>query len=90
MRANALAAAFEDPRFPPLSRHEWPAITLEVSLLSPPEPLTFTDETALIAQLQADNAALTAKIDAARAAAQAAKDADAATVDGQAVLDALA
>lgn len=52
VRANALAAAFEDPRFPPLSRHEWPAITLEVSLLSPPEPLTFTDETALIAQLR--------------------------------------
>ena len=48
------------------------------------------DQSALVAQLQADNATLTAKIDAARAAAQAAKDADAATVDGQAVLDALA
>lgn len=35
-------------------------------------------------------AALQGKIDAARLAAQAAKDADAATVDGQAVLDALA
>lgn len=35
-------------------------------------------------------AALQTKVDAARAAAQAAKDADAASVDGQPVLDALA
>lgn len=42
------------------------------------------------ADQSAQIAALQAKIDAARAAAQAAKDADAATVDGQAVLDALA
>ncbi len=36
------------------------------------------------------NLALQSKIDAAKAAAQAAKDADAATTDGQSVLDALA
>lgn len=61
------------------------SLTVQVIEGEPP-----ADQSALIAQLQADNAALTAKIDAARAAAQAAKDADAATVDGQAVLDALA
>lgn len=48
------------------------------------------DQSAVIAQLQADNAALRAKIDAAIAQAQADKDADAANVAGQGVLDALA
>lgn len=48
------------------------------------------DQSAQIAALTAANAALQAKIDAARTAAQAAKDADAANVEGQAVLDALA
>lgn len=48
------------------------------------------DQSAEIAALTTANAALQAKIDAARVAAQAAKDADAATIDGQAVLDALA
>jgi AmmeMemoRadiSam system protein A len=41
---NALAAAFRDPRFPPLEPREWPGITLEVSLLSPPEPLPCASE----------------------------------------------
>ncbi len=31
----ALAAAFEDPRFPPLTLRELPVITIEVSVLSP-------------------------------------------------------
>lgn len=48
------------------------------------------DQSAAISALTAANSALQAKIDAARVAAQAAKDADATTVDGQAVLDALA
>ena len=55
------------------------------------------DQSALVAQLQADLAAanadkagLQAKIDAAKAAAQADKDADNANVAGQGVLDALA
>ncbi|MEM0017480.1 MAG: TIGR00296 family protein [Candidatus Korarchaeum sp.] len=33
----ALAAAFEDPRFPPLSESELNKITVEVSVLTPPE-----------------------------------------------------
>jgi hypothetical protein len=44
VRRNARAAAFEDPRFPPLERREWPDITVEVSLLSPPEPLPCASE----------------------------------------------
>ncbi len=40
---NAIAAAFRDPRFPPLAPGEWPATELEVSVLSRPEPLPFRD-----------------------------------------------
>jgi AmmeMemoRadiSam system protein A len=39
VRANARAAAFADPRFPPLTAPEWPDTRVEVSLLTPPEPL---------------------------------------------------
>lgn len=62
-----------------------PGVTVDVIDGAPP-----ADQSAEIAALTAANAALQSKIDAARAAAQAAKDADAATIDGQAVLDALA
>ncbi|MGQ9723895.1 MAG: AmmeMemoRadiSam system protein A [Tepidimonas sp.] len=39
VRANAVAAAFDDPRFPPLTAQEWPATEVEVSVLSAPQPL---------------------------------------------------
>jgi len=32
----ARAAAFQDPRFPPLQPTEWPGVSLEISVLSPP------------------------------------------------------
>lgn len=38
---NAQAAAFEDPRFYPLSQEEFLHVTIEVSLLSEPEPLVY-------------------------------------------------
>jgi len=41
---NALAAAFQDPRFSPLSAPEFPRIHIEVSVLAEPQPLTFTSE----------------------------------------------
>jgi AmmeMemoRadiSam system protein A len=31
----AVAAAFHDPRFPPVQQEEWPDITVEISILSP-------------------------------------------------------
>lgn len=69
-------------------------VGLEVVVIDGQPPV---DQSALVAQLQNDLAAMTvardalaAKIAAAVAAAQAEKDADAATVAGQAVLDALA
>jgi AmmeMemoRadiSam system protein A len=44
VRANALAAAFRDPRFMPLGREEFNDIRVEVSLLSPTESLTVGSE----------------------------------------------
>ena len=39
VRRNAVAAAFDDPRFDPLQAHEWQHLRVEVSLLEAPEPL---------------------------------------------------
>lgn len=52
VRENALAAAFRDPRFAPVTAAEWPALRVEVSLLSTPEPLPVQDETDLLRQLR--------------------------------------
>jgi AmmeMemoRadiSam system protein A len=49
---NARAAAFRDPRFAPLTRHEYPDIEVEVSLLSPLEPLAFESEAQLLTLLR--------------------------------------
>ena len=40
---NAKAAAFQDPRFPPLRPEEFDQIKIEVSLLSIPQKLNYTD-----------------------------------------------
>lgn len=44
VRANAVAAAFRDPRFPPLARHELPRVRIGVSVLSALEPVPCRDE----------------------------------------------
>jgi AmmeMemoRadiSam system protein A len=49
---NALAAAFRDPRFKPLSAEELPITCVEVSLLTPAEPMSFTSEADALAQLR--------------------------------------
>jgi len=41
--ANARSAAFGDPRFVPLRPEEWESIEIEVSLLSPPVEVHYTD-----------------------------------------------
>jgi len=53
VRANAVASAFRDPRFAPLSKAEFADVLIEVSLLTPPEPLHFQDEQDALAQLNA-------------------------------------
>ncbi|MDP2791776.1 MAG: AmmeMemoRadiSam system protein A [Rectinemataceae bacterium] len=45
IRENAVAAAFDDPRFEPLAMSEFDRIRVEVSLLEPAIPMEFTDET---------------------------------------------
>jgi AmmeMemoRadiSam system protein A len=51
VRANALAAAFEDPRFPPLSAAELGDIVIEVSVLTQPESLEYDGATDLVQKL---------------------------------------
>jgi AmmeMemoRadiSam system protein A len=50
--SNALAAAFSDPRFPPLSAREYREIEVEVSLLSPIQPVTVESETHAVTLLR--------------------------------------
>lgn len=49
---NAVAAAFHDPRFPPLRREELERTRVEVSLLEPSQALDFIDEADAIASLR--------------------------------------
>jgi AmmeMemoRadiSam system protein A len=49
---NAYAAAFRDPRFPPLARRELARLAIHVSVLSPPEPMTFSSEADLLGQIR--------------------------------------
>ena len=54
VQQNALAAALRDPRFEPLTADELPFTRVEVSLLTPAEPMTFTSEVDALAQLRPD------------------------------------
>jgi len=49
---NAFAAAFRDPRFPPLAPDEFPELDISISVLTPAEPMAFDSEQDLIARLQ--------------------------------------
>jgi AmmeMemoRadiSam system protein A len=49
---NAFAAAFRDPRFPPLQEAEWPQVHVSLSLLTPAVPMVFDDEADLVRQLR--------------------------------------
>jgi uncharacterized protein len=53
VRANAVAAAFHDPRFRPLAPGEFDEVALEVSVLSALEPITFSDEQDALRQIRA-------------------------------------
>lgn len=52
VRANAVAAALRDPRFAPLRAPELAQTTVEVSLLSPLQTMTFASEADALAQLR--------------------------------------
>ena len=52
VRANAMAAALQDPRFKPVTAAEAPGLEVEVSVLSDAQPLHFANESHAIRQLQ--------------------------------------
>jgi hypothetical protein len=51
VRENAFAAAFRDPRFPPLTKGEFTSTSIEVSLLSAPQEAACGSEAELCARL---------------------------------------
>jgi uncharacterized protein len=52
VKANAVAAAFRDPRFSPLAARELEHTEIEISLLSALQPLAFASEADALAQLR--------------------------------------
>jgi AmmeMemoRadiSam system protein A len=52
IRENAINAAFRDPRFSPLTQEEFDEIQLEISVLTLPQELTYTDAKDLLNKLR--------------------------------------
>jgi AmmeMemoRadiSam system protein A len=52
VREHAVAAALDDPRFPPVSEHELHGIEIEVSRLTRPIPLEYKDASDLLSKLR--------------------------------------
>lgn len=50
--ANAVAAAFDDPRFPPLTKKEFEKLEIHISVLSPPEEMVFSTEEDVLRQIR--------------------------------------
>ncbi|NOZ53032.1 MAG: AmmeMemoRadiSam system protein A [Gammaproteobacteria bacterium] len=49
---NARSAAFFDPRFPPITQKEFTEIDISLSVLNPPQAISFTSEHDLLQQIQ--------------------------------------
>ncbi len=52
IRVNAINAAFRDPRFRPLSKQEWENVKIEISILTDPRPLAYSDADDLLNKLR--------------------------------------
>ena len=52
IRINAINAAFKDPRFRPLTRDEWKRVKIEISILTEPETLSYSDGEDLLKKLR--------------------------------------
>ncbi len=52
VKDNAVNAAFNDPRFAPLSKEEFPRIQIEVSLLTEPMPLEYRNSQELLEKIR--------------------------------------
>jgi AmmeMemoRadiSam system protein A len=62
-----IQTAFSDPRFRPVSETEVDGLHLEISVLTPPEPLTFDDSEELLNKLHPGIDGVTLKLDNRRA-----------------------
>jgi AmmeMemoRadiSam system protein A len=62
-----IQTAFYDPRFSPVTRHETPDIHLEISVLTPPQPLEFDSPDDLLDKLRPGVDGVTLKLDNRRA-----------------------
>lgn len=54
IKVNAINAAFRDPRFRPLTRSEWDRVSIEISILTAPQPLPYSGTQDLLNKLRAD------------------------------------
>lgn len=54
IKENAVNAAFKDPRFNPLSKKEWDNVKIEISILTDPKPLEYTDGDDLLKKIRPD------------------------------------
>ena len=52
IRINAINAAFKDPRFRPIDKNEWKDIKIEISILTEPEPLSYSNTEGLFLKLR--------------------------------------
>ena len=52
IRINAINAAFKDPRFRPLNKNEWKRVKIEISILTEPKSLSYSDADDLLKKLQ--------------------------------------
>lgn len=52
IRVNAINAAFRDPRFRPLTRDEWKRVKIEISILTDPKPLSYSNAKDLLKKLR--------------------------------------
>ena len=52
IRINAVNAAFRDPRFRPLSKNDFEKIKIEISILTEPKPLVYSDANELFMKLR--------------------------------------
>ncbi|MBN1625527.1 MAG: AmmeMemoRadiSam system protein A [Deltaproteobacteria bacterium] len=52
VRVNAINAAFRDPRFRPLSKKEWERVKIEISILTEPKPLPYSNPDELLKNLR--------------------------------------
>lgn len=67
VRSNAANAAFHDPRFDPLTEEELDTVSIEVSVLTEPQPLLYADAHDLTAKLRPGVDGVTIRIGSASA-----------------------